>query len=346
MEGIRVSRTALYPSHDHSVLGRILNYASFALSSAIFAMTLPRPDVVYVYCPPMTASAGAVALRVLRRVPFVIDIQDLWPDTLASTGMVRSGVLLRLVGAWSHFAMRLATQLVVLSRGFKNRLEEQGVKIPIHVIPNWAPHEIVEQAKALPQAPGASDGTLNILFAGNMGKAQALDIVIKAAERLKYEAPSIRFTMVGGGVELENLRRASELAQTSNIRFLPQRNVEEMGSVFAEADALLLHLRDDPLFEITIPSKTQAYLAIGRPILMGVVGDAAVMVEAAGAGIQFAPDDADALVDAAIHLSTMSHHERQAMGLNGAAYYREHLSFDIGVDTLEAVLINAAMEGP
>lgn len=341
MEGVCVTRAALYPSHDRSAFRRILNYASFALSSALLAFTLRRPDVVYVYCPPMTAAAGAVALRLFRRVPYVVDIQDLWPDTLASTGMVNSRLLMGLVGVWSNLAMRFATRLIVLSPGFKLRLEERKIGTPIQVIPNWAPPEIVEQAKELPRAR-ARDGDFNILFAGNMGKAQALDIVIRAAERLKHEASHIRFTLVGGGVELDHLRHASELARVDNITFLPQRPVKQMGAVFADADALLVHLRDDPLFGITIPSKTQAYLAMGRPILMGVRGDAAALVDAAGAGITFAPEDADALAAAAKRLAAMTQQERDAMGRRGAAFYREHLSFNKGVEALESALVQAA----
>lgn len=343
MDGVRVTRTALYPSHDRSAFRRVLNYTSFALSSALLALTLKRPDVIYVYCPPMTAAAGAIALRFTRRVPYVVDIQDLWPDTLASTGMVNSGLLMRLVGAWSSFAMRQAASLVVLSPGFERRLAARGIRKPIHIIPNWAPPEIALQAERLAPRTYSGAATFNILFAGNMGKAQGLDAVIRAARRLKREAPAIRFTLIGGGVEVEHLRAASAAAGTDNIVFLPQRPADEMESVFAEADALLVHLRDDPLFAITIPSKTQAYLAIGRPILMGVRGDAAAMIENAGAGIAFSPEDADALVEVAKKLSKMSPEALAAMGRSGAAYYQAHLAFDKGVDALERVLSEAAI---
>lgn len=340
MDGVRVTRAALYPSHDRSVVRRILNYASFALSSAVMAFTLRRPDIVYVYCPPMTAAAGAIALRLFRRVPYVIDVQDLWPDTLASTGMVRDGLLVRLVGAWSNFAMRHAARLVVLSPGFKLRLEQRGLRVPIDVIPNWAPPEIVAQA-ALPSPRKAGDG-FNILFAGNMGKAQALDTVLDAAAMLLAQGAPVRFTLVGAGIEVAQLMERSAARGLSNVAFLPGRPAGEMGPVFAEADALLVHLRDDPLFAITIPSKTQAYLAIGRPILMGVRGDAAAMVDAAGAGIAFEPEDADALIGAIRTLIAMPPEARNEMGRAGAAYYRDHLDFDRGVARLEAVLSRAA----
>ena len=341
MGGVSVTRAALYPSHDRSAVRRSLNYVSFALSSALLAFTISRPDVVYVYCPPMTAAAAAVALRWFRGVPYVIDIQDLWPDTLASTGMVSNGMLFRLVSMWSSFAMRNAAQLVVLSSGFRTRLVARGLRQPITVIPNWAPPEIAAQAQQLTPRPN-KPATFNIVFAGNIGKAQALDTVIEAAKYLKHEAPSIRFTLVGSGIEVGNLRKVSADNGTDNVVFLPQRHIDQMGSIFADADALLVHLRDDPLFAITIPSKTQAYLAVGRPILMGVRGDAAALVEEARGGLIFKPEDADSLVRAAKTLLAMTPEARDAMGQAGAAYYREHLAFDKGVDALAQVLIEAA----
>lgn len=343
MDGIRVTRAALYPSHDRSAFRRILNYASFALSSALLAITLKRPDVVYVYCPPMTAAAGAMILRLSRGVPYVVDIQDLWPDTLASTGMVNSGLVMRLVGAWSSQAMKRAAGLVVLSPGFKTRIAGRGIKTPIDVIPNWAPAEIVASAATLPsQRRPADREDFNILFAGNMGKAQALDTVLEAARILAAQTVPVRFTLVGSGVEADALRDKSAAIGLDNVVFLPPRPASEMGPLFAEADALLVHLRDDPLFAITIPSKTQAYLAVGRPILMGVRGDAAAMIEEARAGIIFEPEQPEALVQAVRRMVALPAAELEHMGQAGADYYRSRLSFEQGVVRLEAALRRAA----
>ena len=340
MDGIRVTRGALYPSHDRSVPRRILNYCSFAASTTLLALTLRRPDVVYSYGSPMTIAAGAVALRLLRRVPYVVDVTDLWPDSLAATGMVRHGWMMKAVGGWTNFALRRAAAISVVSPSYKRLLRERGMAQPIAVIPNWAPPEI-DQAPPLP--PSRQDGGgFNVLFAGNMGHAQALDVVVEAAKRLKRLAPDVRFSMIGGGVDHEALRLASEAAGLDNVVFLEARHPKDMGPVFADAQALLAHLRDDPLFAVTIPAKTQAYLAVGKPILMGVRGDAAAMVEAAGAGLAFEPEDAGALVDAVLRLRAMSAGEREAMSHAGRAYYRDHLSFEAGVAAFEAVLRDAA----
>lgn len=339
MDGVSVVRGYLYPSHDRSALGRIANYVSFALSTAWLSLTLKRPDVVYVYTPPMTAALPAIVLRLLRRVPFVTDVQDLWPDTLAATGMVGNARLLAVVGAWTNLVFRRASRIIVLSDGFRRRLTERGIVTPIEVIPNWAPPEIVAIADAQRPRP-RNDAPFTILFAGNLGKAQGLETVLEAAALLR-DAP-VRFALVGGGVEAEVLRRRAAGMGLENVEFGGPRRPEEMGDVFSAADALLVHLRSDPLFEITIPSKTQAYLAMGKPVLMGVKGDAATMLEEAGAGVTFEPDDPAAMADAILSLMAMPAATRAAIGEAGARYYRERLAFDIGVRAVERALVAAA----
>lgn len=342
MDGIRVTRGYLYPSHDRSALRRIANYVSFALSSTILALTLRRPDVVYVYTPPMTAALAPVALRLLHGVPFVCDIQDLWPDTLAATGMVAHPRLLRLVGWWTDFALRRAARLVVLSGGFRRRLVERGILNPIAVIPNWAPPEITALAAIPPITDTRDNRPFTVLFAGNMGKAQALDTVIDAAHLLDQRGISVRFVMIGGGVEVDRLRERAREHAPESVVFHPPRHPSAMGGIFAAADALLVHLRRDPLFEITIPSKTQAYLSVGKPILLGVEGDAAAMVAKAEAGLAFEPENAAALADAVVQMMTMPAERRQRMGEAGERFYREHLRFERGVAAIERELRLAA----
>ncbi|MGR6331147.1 glycosyltransferase family 4 protein [Sphingomonas sp. XXL09] len=335
MDGVVVTRGYLHPSHDRSARGRIANYVSFALSSMLLAFTLRRPDVVYVYTPPMTAALAPVVLKLLRRVPFVCDIQDLWPDTLAATGMVDNRRILQLVGWWTNFALRRAARIVVLSDGFKRRLAERKIAAPIAVVPNWAPPEIAALAQSSSPPAIRNGEPFRILFAGNMGKAQGLGTVIDAACLLKKRGVDAEFVMIGGGVEVEQLREQAETLAPGAITFHPPRHPSRMGEMFEQADALLVHLRDDPLFEITIPSKMQAYLAMGKPILLGVKGDAAAMLARAGAGLSFTPQDPEALSNTIMSLMAMSPEDRARMGEAGSLFYREQLAFDIGVAAIE-----------
>ena len=342
MRGISVLRVFLYPSHSRSAAGRVLNYLSFALSATLLGPLLLKPaDVAYVYHPPATVGLPALAFKYLRRVPFVYDVQDLWPDTLTATGMVNGSLALRLLGRWCQLVYRAADRIAVLSPGFQQRVSERGVpSSKVRLVYNWT-HAIPPTA---PDAPlgKALAGKFVVLFAGNLGAAQGLDTVLDAAKLTRDRHPELCFAFAGSGVEEPRLRQRAAAEGLANVVFLGRRPPEAMGGVYAWAAALLVHLRDDPLFAITIPSKTQTYLAIGKPILMGVRGDAADLVRAAGAGIVFAPGQAAALAQAAGELQEMPEAARQRMGDAGRAYYEAHLSLAAGVQAFEEEFMRAA----
>jgi colanic acid biosynthesis glycosyl transferase WcaI len=340
IDGISILRVALYPSHDKSSFRRVLNYVSFAISAAMIGTALVRkPDVICVYSPPATIGLPALILGLLRRVPFVYDIGDLWPDTVAATGMLSDPMALGLLGEWCKFVYRRARHIVVISPGFKQELVRRGVPADkIDLIYNWCDENSLRRAAlGAPQKDFALQGKFNVVFAGTMGLAQALDTVLDAARMCTETLPSVQFVFVGGGVELARLRQQVEDEHLRNVRFLPRMPMSEIGILLALADALLVHLKDDPLFRITIPSKTQAYLAAGRPILMGVSGDAADLVLRSGAGLVFQPESAGDLCSSIRQLVNMSPQEREEMGRRGQEYYREHLSRASGTSRFEQV---------
>ncbi|MBS1717386.1 MAG: glycosyltransferase family 4 protein [Armatimonadetes bacterium] len=350
MEGARVIRLPLFPSHDQSGKKRILNYISFAMSLFFMAPWLVRQaDVVYVYHPPATVAAGALALKWFRRIPFVYDIQDLWPETLEATGMVGSKWIFRAVSWWCNLVYKQAKHITVLSPGFKRALVERRVpQEKVSVIYNWCDEDqikIVDRAIAAEAEP-AMRGCFNVVFAGTMGKAQALEAVLYAAMWLHEELPAVQFVFVGGGVEVERLKAFTREKHIENVIFLPRRPFSEIGTVLAMADVLLVHLKDDPLFEITLPSKTQAYMAVGRPILMAVRGDSATLVEHAGAGLTCEPEDAASIADAVRTLYKMPREEREAMGQAGLKFYRERLSLAVGTERFENVFYAASYKEP
>ena len=339
IDGISIIRVPLYPSHDGSVLKRICNYLSFAFSAALLGPLLVRQaDVVYVYHPPATVALPAMMLKLLRGMPFVYDIQDLWPDTLEVTGMLNNQWILKRVDMWCHLTYRCADQIVVLSPGFKKILRERGVpEEKICVIYNWCDEGQItaEERSVAAQREPEMAGRFNIVFAGTMGKAQALDSVLEAAELVAARMPQVQFVFIGGGIDVERLKQIKTQKKLDNVLFLPRRPVSKMGSALNLADLLLVHLKDDPLFEITLPSKTQAYLAAGRPILIAVRGDAADLVEKAGAGISCIPEDAVSIAAAVEKLVAMTLEERDEMGRRGAIYYQQELSLAVGVNRFE-----------
>lgn len=348
---ITVNRVILYPSHDRSAVRRIANYVSFALSAAVLGtLSSQRADVAYVYHPPATIGLPAMLWRRFRRIPFVLHVQDLWPDSVMESGMVGGSsarkTIGRAIGAWCSLVYRSASAVVVLSPGFRTILSEQGVPTEkIAVIPNWAEETIfhpLPRDEALAEELGMS-AKFNLVYSGNVGDYQGLDTAVRAADRLR-DVPDFQLVVVGTGQAEASLRQLAVDLELENVLFLGRRPYREMAPLTALSDVLLVSLQDLPFFEATIPSKTQVAMACGRPVLMAVRGDAATLVTTSGAGMVCTPGDVDAFESAVRAFIGMSQRERQEMGDRGRAYYLEHLSLEHGASRLES-LMAAACEG-
>lgn len=323
LDGIKVLRVPLYPSHNKSPLSRSLNYLSFATSSSLGLALCGKPDIVWVYSCAPSSAISAYLLKILRGVPFVYEIQDLWPENLFATRMIRSRFLAGLI-AWpiallEKIAYNNASAITVISPGFKKKLIAKGVpEAKINFIPNWVDDDFYQP---LPPDENLArefgfKGKFNIVFAGNMGLAQAMDNILEAAVFLR-DLPQIRFVLIGDGVERARLQRLALERGLSNVYFIERQPKEKMASFFALADCLLVHLKHDPLFEITIPSKTVAYLACGKPILCCAAGDVADMVRQANAGLICPQQDPRALAEAVRKFFVMPENERRVMGYSG-----------------------------
>lgn len=335
-DGVRILRVPLYPSHDKSSLGRILNYCSFAVSAAIGCLFVRRPDVIYAYHPPATIGLPALVARWIYRAPLVYDIQDLWPDTVVATGMMRNGWILRLLDKWCSFLYHKADRLVVLSPGFKRVLWQRGLpEERIQVIYNWCDENAIISKGENSQAD--SKDVFKVLFAGTMGFAQALDTVLEAALICASSLPHVRFVFIGGGVDRDRLERKSRETHLNNVHFLERMPMSEMGPILSDADVLLVHLKKDPLFEITIPSKTQAYLAAGKPVLMAVDGDAAALIRRSGGGIACKPESPQALADAIGELASAGSARLSDMARSGQSFYFRELSLHAGTARFEQI---------
>ncbi|HDR15770.1 MAG TPA: glycosyltransferase WbuB [Desulfobacteraceae bacterium] len=346
IDGIIVHRVPLYPSHDLSTLRRIINYVSFSLTSFILGPWLvKKPDVIYVYNL-VTLGPTAFLLRLITGARVVIDVQDLWPDSVVNSGMMRNRHALRLLNGFCRGVYQRADLLTVLSPGFKEKLVERGMQPrDIHVIYNWCDESSFAMNVRLPEtAQNDAKGSFDVLFAGTMGSVQGLDTVLDCALMCKETLPAVRFILIGGGAERRRLERRSCELGLDNVSFLPPRPMDEMGELYSLADALLVHLKDEPVFHITIPSKTQAYLYAGKPIIMAVRGDAARLVRDAGAGLQCEPEDPESMMTAIRLLYEMSDDERRSMGERGYRYYLDNLSFSEGVKSFEKLMQVASKE--
>ena len=339
IDGVDVTRLPLYPNHDQSAIKRVLNYCSFALSVFFYgAFMAKRADVMYAYHPPLTVGVAASLIRFFRRIPLVYDIQDMWPDTLRATGMLNNPRLLKLINQVCNWVYCRVDRIVVLSPGFKRLLVERNVpEGKIDIIYNWADEKsLISPEGSLPlNFPQSSH--FKIVFAGNIGKAQALDAVLDAAKILKNRKSKVCFVIVGGGVDVSRLKLYAKNLNLDNLVFLPPVPMSEVGTILDAADALIVHLKKDPLFEITIPSKTQAYMAVGKPLLMAVDGDAADLVRKSNCGLIAESENAESIADAAESLANMCSSELQNMGVRASQFYQDNLGVKVGVTKFSAI---------
>jgi colanic acid biosynthesis glycosyl transferase WcaI len=341
-DGVRVVRLPLYADHSRSSTRRSLSYLSFALSASCLGPPLSGAiDAIWVYCAPLTIGIPAQWIGLLRNAPFVFNIHDMWPETVVSSGMMSAGWVVKRLETLAQFIYRRSAAITVVSPGFKLNLIAKGVPADkIQVIPNWADEDLyrpVPRDEALAEQHGLR-GRFNVLYGGNIGAAQSMDNVLAAAARLQTDLPVAQFVLIGDGVETERLHQTAKSRGLSNVRFIDRQPQDRMAHFFALADALLVHLKRDPLFEITIPSKTIAYLACGRPIITCTIGDPADVVKDVGAGLACPPEDPTALAQAVCKLYEMPVEQREAMGQAGRAAFLKNYTRAELVDRYEQLL--------
>jgi len=274
LQGITVHRAPLYVSHDSDPKRRAANYLTYAASaSAIAATRLGKLDATLVHSTPATAAIPAMARRILRRTPYVVHVQDLWPQTVTSSGFLAEGQHRRAEGLLHRYCdsvYRHAALIAVTSPGMADLIIARGVDSrKISVIPNWADERHFQPALPSPDIVKKLGPfrPFTVMYGGAMGEVQALDVLIDAAEILRNQR-DIGFLLVGGGVSERSLKARASDARLDNVRFLGHQPVERMAEVLSLGDAQIISLKDLPIFRTTLPSKIQATLAAGRPSLV------------------------------------------------------------------------------
>ncbi len=349
IDGVPVNRIPLYPSHDSSALHRAINYASFALSASTIGLPAGRnADVAYVYHGGAMVGLPAILLKTAWRLPFVYDIADMWPESITESGMISSERTRRIVESvvsrWCRIVYKAAAQITVLSPGFKRLLIERGVEgSKVHVIYNWADEEVffpLPRDEDFARQVGIDTSAFNVLYAGNIGAFQGIDTILKAAALLD-QTPDIRFTIVGTGQREAEMRALADRMKLTNVRFLGQQPYKTIPKLSPLADVLLVHLNDHKFFSTTVPGKTQVSLATGRPIVMGVRGDAADLVRRAEAGLVCEPENPEAMAAAVRQLYEMPRERREQMGQNGRRFYLSELSLDRATRHMQEIFAEA-----
>jgi len=342
--GARVTRVPLLPRASASPARLVANYLSFAVSASCLAPVLVKGpiDIVFAYQPsPATVAVPALALARRHRVPALMWVQDLWPQTLTSMGLLSSdrsqGVANALVGSLH----RRMDALLVQSAAFRRPLEAQGVEpTRIHDVPNWAEdfYRPVVVPLDAPERRRIGPG-FTVLFAGNLGEAQGLDTLVGAAERLS-DVPDLRWLIVGEGRRLQWLTgEIADRGLEGRVQTLGRQPPDRMPTWFALADVLVATLRSDPVYELTIPSKLQSYLACGRPVVASLDGEGARIVRQADAGETCPAGDPGELAAAVRRVYDAAPGRRIEMGLAGRAYYTQHFDRVAVIDRIEQLLI-------
>ncbi|MEI7612319.1 MAG: glycosyltransferase family 4 protein [Betaproteobacteria bacterium] len=351
-QGVEVVRLPLIPRGVRSSLRLTLNYMSFVITGCVLGPWLLRRrhfDAVFVYAPsPLLQALPAVGLARLKRAPLVVWVQDLWPESLSATGFVKNTMVLDLVRGLVRFIYRCSDAILVPSEAFRAPIEaltDNPAKI------RYYPNAYVESPLAVANSVDVASLCVNlssgfsVVFAGNLGVAQSLETIIGAAEILQDKAVNVRFFLIGSGSQSDWLVEEIERRGLANV-ILPGRfPLAAMAAIYEAASALLVSLRDEPIFALTIPSKVQGYLAAGKPIIASLNGEGARIVLEAGAGLVCRAGDAEGLANAALMLSRVDADKRGKMGENGRRYAIEKFSLDRLADGLVAQL-NAMSSAP
>ncbi|MDQ0374223.1 glycosyltransferase involved in cell wall biosynthesis [Cellulomonas humilata] len=327
-------------SHSRNPLGRILNYVSFGLSSRRLVRNADRFDAVYVYAPQLTAAIGPRTWSRRYALPYVLHVQDVWPDSIVGSGMLGAWLgrgVGALLGPWIRSVYRSAGAVVAIAPSMAQLLVERGASADrtSHAL-NWSVNEEMSAEVAAARTP--QDRRTTVTFAGNLGEVQALDVLIRAASRVR-DVPGLVVEIVGSGVAEERLRDLAQELGADNVRFLGRVDAAGMRDVYLRSDFQLVSLADLPLFRVTVPSKLAASLACGVPVVVAVAGDAGQLVRDGDCGLVVAPGDDDALVEALRSAARSTAEQRGSWGRNARQTYESKMSARAGIDTIEHALL-------
>lgn len=323
--GIKIIRIPLIPRGKNSIM-LALNYLSFVVSGFFWKVfTRIKADFVFIFeVSPMTQALPGIWYAKKKKIPCYLYVQDLWPENVEIMTGVTNKHIIGSIGNMVDYIYARCTKIFTTSTSFIESISKRGVPIEkIEYWPQYAEDFYYPMEKAIIQEI-PDDDTFNIIFAGNIGNAQGLDILPKAAEILKEKKLSrqIRFNIVGDGRYKETL---IELVNSSNVNdifnFISKQPANRIPEFMAASDAAFLCLTDSPLFAMTIPAKLQSYMACGIPIIASAEGETVKIINDANAGVCAPAGDAEKLAKIIVELSVKSNEELEKIGNNARYYY-------------------------
>lgn len=321
-----------------------LNYLSFVFSGILFSFRRSKDfDVIFCFAPsPITTCLPAIFIKFLTRKPLVFWVQDLWPESIAAVGAKGANFLTTVISPVVRFIYKNCDVILTQSKAFRNSvLKYGGREDKIIYAPNWA-----DPFVAAPEADwikGLPEG-FKIGFAGNIGKAQDMPTLLKAAEILK-DHKDIQWIVAGDGSEKSWLDQQIQKRGLSHVvHTVGKKSYNDMLPFFQKCSALYVSLSDQHIFSLTIPAKVQAYMSASQPLLCCLNGEGARVIDEAGCGLIAAAENPEALAQNILKLKNMSEDQRRQMGSNGYSYFQKNFERKIVLNQIENILEQAIKE--
>jgi glycosyltransferase involved in cell wall biosynthesis len=345
--GVEVVRTWLLPFPNRKAYERMLNYSSFCISSATTGAFLEKPDVVIASSPQLLVGLSGWWLARYNGVPFVFEVRDLWPESLAAVGVSsQKSALHRSLAKIAGFLYRSCDRLVVVTPVFKEYLVERW-QVPeekVFVVENGVETSVFSRLVpniAIRRELGAEERFV-VSYIGTLGAAHGLETLLEAAAHLRESAPNILFVVVGEGAEKARIVSLARSRGLTNLRFVDQQPREKIPAYIAASDVCLVLLKRAELFKTVLPTKMLEFMSCARPVILGVDGHARKVMERANAGIFIAPEDPAALAEAVMRLAT-NPALCESLGRNGrqhiVRYYARRDMAKVYLDLLQDLLM-------
>jgi glycosyltransferase involved in cell wall biosynthesis len=337
--GVRVVRVPIIPRGKGGTFQLIVNYLSFTVFAAFLGPLYCRDhyDLIFFSLSPFTEGIPAMLFKKIKKAPTVFWLQDIWPESLSATGAISSPFVLKMVRTLVRSIYRECDMILTQSRVFSSYIERDGIS-PDRI--RYFPNSAEDLYKPVTLEADASERTnippgFKVVFAGNIGTAQDFGTILSAAERIKHYK-DIHWVIIGEGRMrpwVEEQVKMRGLSET--VHLIGRYPMETMPRFFALADVLLVTLKREPIFALTIPGKVQSYLACARPIIAALDGEGARVVEESGAGLACPAEDPDALAETVLKMYHMTTDERARMARQGRAYFEDNFERHMLLDRLD-----------
>ncbi len=330
IDEVKVVRTWLLPFPNRKAYERILNYLSFCLSASLIGTFLGRPDVIIATTPQIFVGLLGWWVSRIKKAPFILEVRDLWPDSITASGMGKEGSWsIKAIRGVVRFLYRSSQAIVVVTPAFKENLITKWNIPPekISIVENGVETDffVPNESREVDKEKLGLQARFVVSYIGTLGLAHGLSTVLQAASRIQKIMPEINFLFVGEGADKDRLVSLAREQNLLNVIFIPQQPREKVSSIIRASDVCLVLLRKEEVFKTVIPTKMLEFMACGRPVVLGVDGQARELLERARGGIFVEPEDVEGLTGAVIKLYQDAE-LRETLGKNGRSYVQAHLS--------------------